>query len=135
MSSIKKVIGRLGLAAFAATIPVSIMAQTEEVTVEAVLALGIEEREPVDTGSVFPADVGRIWLWMEVTGAEGQTFSHVWSHAENEWTVELRVGADHWRTWSNKSIPPEWTGDWKVEVRDGSGTVLRTVTFTVGSGE
>jgi len=135
MSSIKKVIARLGLAAFAATIPVSIAAQAGGVSVEAVLALGIEEREPVDTGSVFPADVGRVWLWTEVTGAEGQTFSHVWSHGDNEWTVELRIGADHWRTWSNKAIPPEWTGEWQVEVRDASGTLLRTVTFTVGSME
>jgi hypothetical protein len=134
MLSMKEIVGAWALAGLAAIVPVSVTAQSETVTVDAVLALGIEEREPVDTGSVFPADVGRVWLWTEVAGAEGQTFSHVWSHGENEWTVEVRIAANHWRTWSNKSIPPEWTGEWKVEVRDGSGTVLRTLTFTVGSG-
>ena len=27
---------------------------------------------------------------------------------------------------------PEWTGDWRVEVRDSRGNVLETIRFTVG---
>ncbi|MGH7644461.1 MAG: DUF2914 domain-containing protein, partial [Gemmatimonadales bacterium] len=36
------------------------------------------------------------------------------------------------RTWSRKTVVPEWTGPWRVEVRDAGGTVLATVSFTVG---
>ena len=132
MLSIKRLLALLGFLALGATLPASLVAQEGAINVDAVLALAIEEREPVDTGSAFPADVGRVWLWTEVTGAEGQTISHVWSHGEHEWTVELSIGADRWRTWSNKTIPSEWTGEWTVEVRDATGAVLKTVTFTVG---
>jgi hypothetical protein len=132
MASMKSGILTIGLAATLVTVPVVAAAQSG-IEVEAAVALAIEDRIPVDTGSAFPADVGRVWLWTSVTGAEGQTMSHVWSHGEHEWVVELQIGADRWRTWSNKTIPPEWTGEWKVEVRDGAGTVLKTVTFTVGS--
>jgi hypothetical protein len=132
MASMKSGILTIGLAATLVTVPVVAAAQSG-IEVEAAVALAIEDRIPVDTGSAFPADVGRVWLWTSVTGAAGQTMSHVWSHGEHEWVVELQIGADRWRTWSNKTIPPEWTGEWKVEVRDGAGTVLKTVTFTVGS--
>jgi hypothetical protein len=132
MASMKSGILTIGLAATLVTVPVVAAAQSG-IEVEAAVALAIEDRIPVDTGSAFPADVGRVWLWTSVTGAEGQTMSHVWSHGEHTWVVELQIGADRWRTWSNKTIPPEWTGEWKVEVRDGAGTVLKTVTFTVGS--
>jgi hypothetical protein len=123
----------VALAALLLTFPVVAAAQAGGVEVEAALALGIEDRMPVDTASTFPPDVGRVWLWTSVTGAEGQTISHVWSHGENEWTVNLQIAADRWRCWSNKTIPPDWTGEWQVEVRDGAGNVLETLAFTVGS--
>jgi hypothetical protein len=43
------------------------------------------------------------------------------------------MGGSPWRTWSSKTIPPEWSGEWSVEIRDASGAVLETVGFTVGS--
>jgi len=132
MVSMRAHIATVALATVLLAAPVVSLAQAGGIQVEAAVALAIEDRMPVDTASAFPADVGRVWLWTSVTGAEGQTISHVWSHGENEWTVNLQVGADRWRCWSNKTIPPEWTGEWKVEVRDGAGNVLKTVTFTVG---
>ena len=115
------------------TIPAIATAQESGITVEAAVATAISDRLPVDTGSAFPADVGRLWLWTKVSGADGMTIVHAWSHGDNEWVVPLAIGANDWRTWSNKTIPPEWTGEWKVEVRDEIGNVLKTVTFTVGS--
>ncbi len=133
MASLRAHIVLIELGVILLAAPAALAAQAGGVEVEAALALAIEDRLPVDTGSTFPADVGRVWLWTSVAGAEGQTISHVWSHDGHEWTVELQIGADRWRTWSNKTIPPEWTGEWKVEVRDGAGNVLKTVTFTVGT--
>ncbi len=46
--------------------------------------------------------------------------------------VELQVGGSPWRTWSKKTVPPDWTGAWHVEVRDAAGTVLKRIDFTVG---
>jgi hypothetical protein len=45
--------------------------------------------------------------------------------------VSLRVAGPNWRTWSSKTILPEWTGEWRVDVVGPDGTVLRSVDFTV----
>ncbi len=109
-----------------------VAAQELGVTVEAVIARDVVDREPVDAGSAFTADVERLFCWMKVEGAEaGTMLEHVWKFAGYEWVVPLEVGATHWRTFSNKRILPEWTGEWTVEIRDETGNVLKTVTFTV----
>lgn len=107
-------------------------AQGDEITIETALARDVVDRMPVDTGSAFSADVQRVFLWTRVTGAAGELISHVWIHGSNEAVVDLDVGASPWRTWSSRSINPEWTGEWRVEVRNQAGDVLDAVTFTVG---
>jgi hypothetical protein len=54
-------------------------------------------------------------------------------HDGQEFPVDLEIGGSPWRTWSSKAIPPEWSGDWSVEIRDADGAVLETVGFTIGS--
>ena len=103
---------------------------------DAVVARSVLDREPQDTGSVFPAEVGQVVFWTKVTGAPAgveTTIHHVWFHGENQvGDVELRISGSPWRTWSRKTVPPDWTGAWHVEVRDGSGAVLKRVDLTVG---
>jgi hypothetical protein len=36
-----------------------------------------------------------------------------------------------WRTWSSKTLLPEWTGEWMVEVLTSDGTPLESVIFFV----
>jgi len=104
-----------------------------QIAAEVEVAQGIVDRMPEGAGTAFPTDVGTVYCWMRVTGAEGEILRHVWIHGETEFPVELTVGGSPWRTWSSKSIPPEWSGDWRVEVRDGDGNLLETVSFTVGT--
>ena len=105
----------------------------QNITVEAVLARSVVDRMPVDTGSAFPPDAAEIILWTRVTGGEGQTLYHVWFFGDTEvGNVPLAIGGSPWRTWSRKTIPPDWTGAWHVEVRDAGGAVLKRVDFTVG---
>lgn len=102
-------------------------------TVEAVLTRNVVDREPQDTATAFPSDVGSVALWTRVTGGEGQTLSHVWFFGDTEvGNVPLNIGGSPWRTWSRKTIPPEATGAWRVEVRDGAGNILQRVDFTIG---
>lgn len=103
-----------------------------DISVDAVLARDIVDRMPADTGSMFSPDVGKLFLWTKVAGAEGESISHVWIHGPHEAAVELNVGGSPWRTWSSRKINPEWTGEWRVEVRNQAGDVLDTVTFTIG---
>ena len=100
---------------------------------EAVVAKSVVDRQPQDTGTTFPVDVGQVVCWTKVAGAEGTSIHHVWFHGDTQvGDVELQVGGSPWRTWSKKTVPPDWTGAWHVEVRDAAGTVLKRLDFTVG---
>ena len=112
-------------------LPGALSAQEPEVEVQ--LASAIVDRMPAEAGSEFPADVGEVFCWTRVSGAEGTTIEHVWIFGDMEFPVSLNVGGSPWRTWSSKSIPPEWSGPWRVEVRDGAGNLLEAVSFNVGT--
>lgn len=105
------------------------------VEVEASIALGVEDRMPVDAGTEFPADVGTLYAWTRITGAAGTTVDHVWTHQVHESLVSINVGGSPWRVWSTKIIPEEWTGEWTFEVRDAGGAVLHSTTFVVGEAQ
>jgi len=105
----------------------------QDVSVDAVLARNVMDRAPQDTGTAFPAEVGSVVLWTRVTGADGQTLSHVWFYGDTDvGNVPQTIGGSPWRTWSRKTIPAEATGAWHVEVRDAAGNVLKRIDFTVG---
>ena len=109
-------------------------APSAQITVdEGTVAKSVVDRQPQDTGSVFPVDVGQLICWTKVTGASGASIHHVWFHGDTQvGDVELQVGGSPWRTWSRKTVPADWTGAWHVEVRDASGAVLKRFDFTVG---
>jgi hypothetical protein len=72
-------------------------------------------------------------FWTRLAGgAPGRWVEHVWFHGENEIArVRQKVEGPTWRTWTRKRILPEWTGDWRVEVRAEDGTLLAERFFTV----
>ncbi len=86
---------------------------------DAVVAKTVVDRQPQDTGTAFPVDVGQLVCWTKLSGASGTAIHHVW-------------GGSPWRTWSRKTVPADATGAWHVEVRDASGAVLKRIDFTVG---
>lgn len=119
--------------AVAVAAPGALSAQ-DQATVEAVLATDVVDRMSVGEATEFPADVGQVFLWTRVTGATGTSIQHVWIHPDGqESPVTLQIGGSPWRTWSSKTIPPEWAGEWRVEIRDGAGNVLDIRSFIVGS--
>ncbi len=135
---------RIGLAAVLSVLaagPVvaqdTTMAAAPSLTVdEAVVARTVVDRQPQDTGSAFPADVGQLVFWTKLSSAMAGAetpIHHVWFHGDTQvGDVELHLSGSPWRTWSRKTIPADWTGSWHVEVRDAGGTVLQRVDFTVG---
>jgi hypothetical protein len=109
--------------------------QTEaEITVETAVCTGVEDRMPVGEADIFPAEVGAVYLWSRIIGFEGDTMiKHVWfCRGEEMAEVQLPVRGTAWRTYSYKTILPEWTGDWVVKIIDASGEVLKAVPFKVG---
>lgn len=100
----------------------------------AVFCTGVEEREPVGAAEEFPVDVGRIYCWTELMAAEPpSTVTHVWYHDDTKlYEVPLEVNYERTRTWSYKTILPDWTGEWRVEVVGADGVVIGRYTCTVG---
>jgi hypothetical protein len=102
---------------------------------EIAIATAITDRQPQNPDTSFPADVGTLYCWTRIVGAEGETrIEHVWVHEDQEMgRVPLRVASPNWRTWSSKQIAPEWTGNWRCDVVGPDGTVLKSAAFTVGA--
>ena len=105
-----------------------------DVTVEdLVLCTGVEERQPVDADTAFTNDVGRVYCFSKVVGVtEATSVFHVYYHNDVEMSkIELNIKGTPWRTWSYKTIMANWIGDWKVEVVDADGKVLKTARFKI----
>ena len=100
---------------------------------EAVISTGVQDRQPVDNLTTVPADVGTVYCWTRITGAEGEIqLEHVWYKGDVEMArVSLRVAGSNWRTWSSKNIWPTWTGPWRVKILDEDGTVLESIRFRI----
>lgn len=98
-----------------------------------VIARAVVDREPQDGGTSFSADVGTLYCWTRIAGAEGETqVEHVWYYNDQEVArVPLRIAGSSWRTWSSKTIPAEATGSWRVDVVGPNGSVLKSESFTV----
>jgi hypothetical protein len=103
----------------------------------AVACLEVRDREPQSVDTVFSNRTEQVICFTQIEGAGEETrIEHVWIHqGEERARVSLPVRSASWRTYSTKKLLPEWTGDWKVEVRDSAGAVLKSVEFRVVEGE
>ncbi|NIN71272.1 MAG: DUF2914 domain-containing protein [Gemmatimonadetes bacterium] len=101
---------------------------------EAVITTAVVDRQPTDSLTTVAKDIGTVFCWMRITGAEGEIqVDHVWYKDDTEVArVRLRVAGSNWRTWSSKNIDPMWTGSWRVDIVGPDGAVLQSVPFTVG---
>jgi len=98
---------------------------------DAVICKDVKDSAPVEPGSSFPSDAGKLFCFTRILGAKGEiTVTHVWFlEGKQIALVPLKVGSPNWRTWSSKQISPEWVGTWKVEVRDPEDKVIHTLEF------
>ncbi len=100
---------------------------------ESALARKVEQRQPVDVMTEVPADIGRLYCFTRLVGADSETrVVHVWSWEGREMArVELPVRSSNWRTWSSKRILPEWSGAWTISILDAEGNLLKEIAFQV----
>lgn len=98
---------------------------------EIAITTQVSERTPVDAIQAYPATVERLFCFSRITGATGDvSIVHVWYlHGVEMSRIELPVRSSDWRTWSSKTIFPGSAGEWKVDVLDGEGTLLKSVSF------
>ncbi|WP_319407983.1 DUF2914 domain-containing protein [uncultured Desulfosarcina sp.] len=109
-------------------------AMAQEITVaQAVVCREIVDRMPVGSGDVIPVGTERVFCFTQIGGAQGETeITHNWYYqGALKASVVLPVRNSPWRTWSSKTLLPEWTGEWMVEVLSKEGTPLESIIFFV----
>lgn len=97
------------------------------------IAAGVENREPVGIAAAFPSTTEKVYCFLEFRDVAQETrVTVVWTLGLNEMgNVSLTIKPyAKFRTWANKTLAG-MKGDWKVEVKDEAGNVLRTATFKV----
>jgi hypothetical protein len=94
---------------------------------------GIENKEPTDNVTSAGSDVGRLYCFTEIQTDEYPTeITHIWIYGKNiEAEVKLAVNSPKWRTYSSKTILPEKTGEWKVEIYAQDGKLIDSIEFAV----
>jgi hypothetical protein len=97
------------------------------------IAGSVENREPVGIAASFPATQEKVSCYLEFKDVpQDTTITYVWTLGQNDMgKVTQQVKKSwRWRTWANKSLGG-MKGDWKVDVLDESGAVLKSATFKV----
>jgi hypothetical protein len=97
------------------------------------IAGSVENREPLGIAATFPATTEKVYCYLEFKDVpQDTTITYVWTLGQDEMgkvTQQVKQSS-RWRTWANKSLNG-MTGDWKVDVLDESGAVLKSATFKV----
>lgn len=95
-----------------------------------VMARAVEDREPIDEGIEFDAELGKVYCWVKVKCPAPPTkIKHVWyCDDEKVFQLALEIKYTTMRTWSVKGIAP---GNWRVDVVDKSDQVIGSVSFHV----
>ena len=98
-----------------------------------VVGTGVDKGEPVGVAETFPASTEKVYCFLEATQIPKDTeISFVWVYGGKEMlktTLPLKAGAK-WRTYANKNLRAS-KGEWKVEIKDPDGKVLKDVKFKV----
>jgi hypothetical protein len=100
--------------------------------IEAKLGTGMQDRKIQGEAEEFKADVGKVYCFTRIKGAEGQELSHVWYQGDKKVSeVKLSIKSALMRTWSYKSIGEDGKGDWRVDVVGPDGAVLKSLSFKI----
>ena len=98
-----------------------------------VVGTGVDKDEPVGVAETFPASTEKVYCFLEATNiAKDTEVSFVWLYGQKEMlktTLPIKAGAK-WRTYANKNLRG-LKGEWKVEIKDPDGKVLKDVKFKV----
>jgi hypothetical protein len=111
--------------------------EADKITVDRIaICTAVVDREPQGETTEFDAAIETLCCFTTLNGPAGKV-THVWYHGDQERArIELTKGkAGRWRTHSTKKMAPEWQGQWRVDVLDENGNVLKSAAFMYGKKE
>jgi Protein of unknown function (DUF2914) len=88
---------------------------------------------PIDSvHRISSASVKALYCFTRLTSESGEetTIKHVWFRdGAKVGEYELPVKGERWRTYSKKAVDKGLTGEWRVDVLDSEGKLLKSVKF------
>jgi hypothetical protein len=113
-------------------VPLSVRAESVASVEAAALGTGVENLTPIGVAESFPASVGRVYCYSKIINGGGTTITHKWYYNEKEVAaVPLDIRSPSFRTYSYKTILPQFKGNWKVEIVAEEGHIIKTLEFTI----
>lgn len=95
----------------------------------------IVKGNPIDlVHRISSSSVKKLYCFTRITAPAGTdtTIKHVWYNgAEKAGEYVLPVKGSKWRTYSMKTIQKGWAGEWRVEVLDSDGKLIKSIKFTM----
>lgn len=89
--------------------------------------------KPIDSvHRISSSSVKALYCFTRLTSEGGgdTTIKHVWYRdGEKVGEYDLPVKGEQWRTYSKKTVDKGLTGDWRVDVLDSGGNLLKSVQF------
>ena len=91
----------------------------------AVFALNIEDRVPINIVEEAGNSLGKIYFFTNIRNLEGERITHRWIYKDEVMAdVSFEINGPRWRVWSSKNLWYTWLGEWKVQVLRMDGSLL-----------
>ena len=103
---------------------------------EIMICRGIYKRNPIKPGNNFINNVDSLFCYTKISNSgTKQEIRHIWYFEGNEITnITYNIKPSfNYRSWSRKTIYPNQTGQWRVDVTDSYDNILGTRDFTIKS--
>ena len=97
------------------------------------ISAGVMHGTPLDIGTTYPTNQEKVYCYLEFKDVKTETTVYVvWMLGQNEMDKVPLVIKPYpkFRTWASKKING-MKGEWKVNVLDDSGNVMKSATFNV----
>jgi hypothetical protein len=97
---------------------------------DAKLGKKIKDKQIASETSEFALN-DKVYLWLKTTGGAGKSLIVTWKNGDHAYKRNMAIGGSPWRSWGYKiaALP----GNWTVSIADAKGTVLKELSFKVGS--
>jgi len=97
---------------------------------DAKLGKAIKDKQIADETSEFALN-DKVYLWVKTTGGSGTSLVVTWKNGDQATKRNMPIGGSPWRSWGYKIVA--LPGNWTVSIADAKGTVLKELSFKVGS--
>ena len=97
---------------------------------EAVFALSVEDRVPINIIEELDNSLGKIYFFTNIRNLKDEYITHRWIYDDKVMAdVRFEIRGPRWRIWSSKNLWHTWIGQWRVQVLLDDVTVLFEKTF------